>query len=525
MSRPLRAAVVGLIVAAPFAAVLAEGVAAGGLAALVDPDAAALAWNSIALGATAALFAALLAVPFAALAAFRTFPLRGALTLAVATPLLVPLHVHAIGWMRIFGRQGYLTAWLAESTGYVHEVRAPWLGLYPGPAWILACAWFPLAALPTLAGLRALDHEALEAARLAGVGRLGVLRRIVLPAVAPRLCGGLFLVFAFTLASFPVTSLLDTPVLSQRIFFAFSRDHAGGPAAAALQALPLLLAAACVAVWLPRAAAETAEGFRTRLRPRRGGVLALAAAAAPLVLAVGPPLWGLVWKLVEARRLKPHAPSPFRDAFRMVETEFVNSFLLSAGAAALLLVVAWPLAWSLARRPSGGLSGFLDASVAAPPIVLGLGVVLFWRRFADVPILGGVYGGAALVVFAYLARFLPVVLRVLATGFGPEAGAQDDAARLAGHGPLRRAVGVLLPGQAGVLAAALVLGYVCCFVELDATLMTHPPAWRTVQVRLFNMVHYRGDDEVAALCLLAVGAALLPPAVVALLAPRRRRVR
>ena len=95
--------------------------------------------------------------------------------------------------------------------------------------------------------------------------------------------------------------------------------------------------------------------------------------------------------------------------------------------------------------------------------------------------------------------------------------AQDDAARLAGAGPWRRAWGVLRPLQSGAVLGVAALCYVLCFTELDATLMTYPPELRTVQIRIFNMVHYSRDEEVAALCLLSVAAALVPPLFIAAL--------
>ena len=47
--------------------------------------------------------------------------------------------------------------------------------------------------------------------------------------------------------------------------------------------------------------------------------------------------------------------------------------------------------------------------------------------------------------------------------------------------------------------------------------MTYPANYETVQVRIFNMVHYFRDEEVAALCLLVVGMALVPVALFAIL--------
>jgi iron(III) transport system permease protein len=515
--RGFRYVLLAALVGFPACALVVEGVRTGSLRTFADPATYGYLWNSVVLGATAAVFATALAVPFAAAVAFRSFRGRGLAEAAILAPLLVPAHVHAIGWMRVVGRQGLFTEWLADRTGYLYDVRAPWFGnAYAGPAWILACHLFPLVALPLAGALRALDRDALDAARCAGASRLATLRAVVLPAVLPRLGAGAFFVFALAIGSFPVTSLLDTPVLAQRVFFAFSRPEGAG--GAALQAVPLLVAAALVAALLPRAATTGGEGGIRAGSARRGGVGAAALSVLPLALSAGPPLYGLIEKVFDAAARRPDAPSPFRVVFAQVRLEFENSLILSVLGAALLVALAWPLAWSLARRPSPRFEALLAGSLALPPVVLGLGVLVGWRAFADVPLLGAVFGsGTALILAAYAARFLPLVVRSLGGAFDAALVAQDDAARVAGAGVLARAFRIVGPAQLGALAAAAALGYVLCFTELDATLMTYGGDLRTVQVRVFNMVHYRGDEEVAALCLLATAFALTPPAIVALL--------
>ena len=506
-----RVAVLGVLVVFPAAALAWTGLSGGAGDALRDPATYDYLWNSVVLGLAAATLSVIFSAPFALVAAFRTFPGRGLLEAAILVPLLVPAHVHTIGWMRIFGRQGYLTESLAAATGYVHEVRAPFCGVYLGPAWILACNLFPLVAVPALSALRAVDTEAVAAARLAGAGRLRTLLSVILPSAWPRIAAGAFLVFAAAIGSFPTTSLLDTPVLAQRVFFAFSRPNEG-IGGAAVQAAPLLLIAALFAWLLPEAMRRGGESFvRTAGGVRSGLSSFFLAAAAPALTAI-PPLYGLAGKVIEGTLRRPDEPSPFRTVFLQVKSEFANSLLLGVSGAVLIVLIAWPLAWGLARRPSPRFEALLSGAAALPPVLLGLGVVVGWRACADLPVIGLVYAsGAGLVLAAYAARFLPIALRMLSPAFDAEAAAQDDAARLAGAGPWRRAWSILRPLQSGAVLGVLTLCYVLCFTELDATLMTYPPELRTVQVRIFNMVHYSRDEEVAALCLLSVAAALIPP--------------
>jgi iron(III) transport system permease protein len=248
-----------------------------------------------------------------------------------------------------------------------------------------------------------------------------------------------------------------------------------------------------------------------RALARRASPAWLLAGIVPILLAAGAPVWGLVAKIVEDRTLRPETPSPFLTVFDRVRPAFGHTLLFTALGIVALVACAWPVAHHVARRKSRVLENFLFATLALPPLVLGVGVVRAWRHTADVPLLSAVYwNGILLVVLAYLGRFLPIVVRVLRNGFGAIDPEVEDAARLSGHGRLGRAFRILLPLQLPALGAGALLAYVLCLTELDATIVTYPPGYETVQVRIFNMVHYFRDEEVAALCLLVVGMALVP---------------
>jgi iron(III) transport system permease protein len=506
----------------PFGVLLAEGLASGAaFETLLDARIHQLLLNSLLLAALTSIFAIVLGAPLAALFAFREFRGRGLLMTLATVPLLVPQHIQAIGWMRVLGRQGLLTLWL-EERGIPFDVRAPFLGvLYPGPAWILACAFFPLVTFSLVAGFRTLDRDALEAARLVAGPRVAFFR-LALPQVAPAFWAGVFLVFVLSVCAYPVPSLLDTPVLIQRIFFTFSqREQIDG----VLLALPLLMMSLVLMLLVRNADALVPSVAQSadRIPARRGSAAWALAGAIPVLLAAGAPLFGLVAKIVEDRVLRPDTPSPFLTVFDRVRPAFWNSMLFTGLGIVALVACAWPIAHRLARARSRFLENLLFASLALPPLVLGVGVVLAWKRVANVPVLQFVYwNGILLVVLAYLGRFLPIIVRVLRNGFGAIDPQSEEAARLLGHGPWRRAFRILLPQQLPAVGVGALLAYVLCLTELDATIVTYPPGYETVQVRIFNMVHYFRDEEVAALCLLVVGLALVPVAVCAALFRRPR---
>ena len=66
-----------------------------------------------------------------------------------------------------------------------------------------------------------------------------------------------------------------------------------------------------------------------------------------------------------------------------------------------------------------------------------------------------------------------------------------------------------------------VIAYVLCFTELAATLMVIPEGSQSVQIRIFNMIHYRAVGEVAALCVLVIVLAALPVVLLAILGRKK----
>jgi iron(III) transport system permease protein len=112
-------------------------------------------------------------------------------------------------------------------------------------------------------------------------------------------------------------------------------------------------------------------------------------------------------------------------------------------------------------------------------------------------------------------------VRLFKNGFQALDPDEENAARLCGHGWLARTLFVELPRMGGVLVAAGVVAYVLCFTELAATLMVIPEGSQSVQIRVFNMIHYRAVGEVAALCVLVTLLAALPVIFLALIGRKR----
>ena len=75
----------------------------------------------------------------------------------------------------------------------------------------------------------------------------------------------------------------------------------------------------------------------------------------------------------------------------------------------------------------------------------------------------------------------------------------------------------------GILSAFL-LGFILSLGELPAAMIVNPGRFQTAQVRIFNMIHFARDEEVAALCVIVILLALVPLTLFALLSRKRLEV-
>ncbi len=566
-ARLVLAVVVALLILQPLVVLGERGVGAlldGTLeSVLTGAQVGTLFANSIFLALLTTLFACLLALP--AIWVLGLFSVRGEgfFTALLAVPLIIPPHIHTIAWTRVLGDKGWLSVWLSEQ-GLDVNVRLPLASgegllahIYPGPAWVMAAAFFPLVALPVIMTLRRMDRDGWDALRLFMPGRRALVARALAEA-APAFAAGLVAVFALSLMTYPVVSLLDTPVLVQKVHFVFSQvDQSAG----ALLALPLVVIGVLAVLILARLEGSLMAGLSGTLRPReRAGGLPMAVLLVALVLGAGLPLGSL---LREAGPLALGAGvDNYQSVFARTQEAFRDTGLLLLVAMPVMLILALAGGRLMARGKVGVIDALAALPFALPPVAVGVALLLNVSAMdageaAWASVLAGILAGlcaggsvrerlliagsAALAgfllqevlgasglarglfvegpvlpVLGWLALYLPLAARLLRFAFLRVDQDAVDAARLMGASSFARFRLAEWPHVRGTLAAVALLTLILCMTELSATLLLLRPGWQFLQVRIFNMVHYQSAGEVAALCVLVLLATLLPLLVVRL---------
>ena len=477
---------------------------------------------SLGLGVALALVLSLVRVPG-----------RAALTFLVLVPMLVPAQIAALAWLELTGPSSVLLGalGLAPETG-----SRNWLYSREGIVLLMGIEHMPIVFLAARAGLRAVPGDLVEAARIAGAGPFAIVRRVLLPLSLPMVLAGGALAFVAAVGNFGIPAILGIPgrytMLTALIY---QRLSGFGPSVLGEVAiLSAVLAAIAGLGLLAQAAAERRAGAALSgpgggLAPaalgRTGWVVAAGLACVLVPISVLPILALLGTSLVQALGLPLTLETLTLDHYRTVwdngaaRRAFVNSAWFSAVAAVASLAVAVPLAWHVVSRRSRLarlLDRAADAPYALPGIVVSIAFILAFLR--PLPVVEvGLYGTAAIVVLAYLARFLALGLRPVAAAFTALDPSLEEAARVAGAGPLTRLRRVLLPGVAPAAGAGALLIVMSAYNELTVSALLWSRGNETVGVLVFNLYDEGDATAASAASVVAILVTLVAAALVSAL--------
>src|SRR5262245_44452798 len=455
--------------------------------------------NSVCLGAGSAVMALLIGAPLGLLFARARFPLKRMLRIALVAPLVVPPYILALSWIYIGGPNGIV----AQLFG--RDPLSEWTYSLAGAAARRGVGFHPPALLASAAGARRVDVR-LEEAALLVAPRSRVLRRITLPLVAPSIVASALIAFVLAISEFGVPGLLRVNVYTTEVFTAFSALYDFGAATAL--AIPLLTAAVIAGTAAQFVIGEkllvTRRGARAGLRlPSEHKTIAVLIAMLAITVFVLLPLVALAREAGQLQRIT--------DAAASSRTAINNSLWLAAAGATIATILGALLGYGRARARTR-LRGLADLAMivifAVPSTVVGVGLIGMWNRPGF-----GIYGSQAMVVIAYLARFVPVAALILAASVRQAPVSFEEAAEISGAGWLRIFTRIVLPQIKTGIAAAWVVAFIFAFGELGATALVAPPGESTLPVRIYTLIANTSSSEVAAMALMQVCVTLAPLAL------------
>ncbi len=502
-----------------------------GIATLAPPGTRRVLANSTLL----ALGSAVIALPIGTLLAILlmrlALPGRRLAIACLGLLLFLPLFVQVSGWDAAIGKLGWYT--LAFST----SDRPLLVGL---PAAIVlhgiaAIAWVTLI---VGLGLATVDARQEEAALLETTP-LGVLLGITLPQVRTFLMAAALWLAVATASDMTVTNiyLIDPAEMTYTEQFYMNYSLAPDAERAVLAVLPGLVALVALilaTLWIMAAVTgqRTIGGRIERVTFAAGrSRLPLAALLWGLIgLLIAVPLVSLItkagftvnevggqrvrsWSAAKAWEVVSMAPDQYQDVF-----EWTLAIALAAATLALLLAL---LLAAPARR--GGWRSLPAIAVAVlamatPGPLIG---VLLMRALNQEwsPALIYLYDKTAFApVIAQAIRALPIAILLVWHSLATVNDDELSAAALDGAGPLCRFWLIALPQRWTAIAGAWLAALAIAAGDLAWSHLVMPPGMETVQRRVFGLIHYGADEQVAGICLVVAAAyAVLAGSIVGLL--------
>ena len=448
----------------------------------------------LAIGVVAA--ALVIGVPLAWLVVRTDLPGRRVFGLAASLPLVIPSFIASLALLGALAPRGLLQQAL-EPLGVE---RLPEIQGYWGALLALTLSTYPYVFLLAAAGLRGADPTAEEAARSLGAGRASVLWRVTLPSLRPSLAAGSLLVALYVLSDFGAVSLMGYPTLTTGIYVRYE-------SLLALEAAAIL---ALVLVGLATVVVLLASRFRLRgaiyrstpgagrpaalVRLGRWRWPALAFCTSVLGIFLVLPLGVLVWWSVRADPIAGRAYIAWDAA--------LNS-ALTAGIAAVVAVVAVVPVALLAWRYPSPLARTLERLALSPSALPGIAVALA-LVFLGARAGGFVYQSLALLLFAYLVRFLPYALASTRASLDAVSPRLEEAARSLGRKPVSATVSVVLPLTRSGMLAGGALVFLSTVKELPATLLLRPIGFETLATEIWQGTSLGAYSAVAPSALLLV---------------------
>ena len=422
----------------------------------------------------------------------------------------IPPYIHALAW----------TSAIYTFNNWLQNIGLPAL---PAQGW--ATAWWiqlmslvPIAVGLALVGLKSVEADIIDSARMLRSDLSGLFR-IILPLAAPALLAGGGVLFLLSLLDYSVPSLVNLNVYSLEIFAEFSASNQ--PVRAFLLAFPLLIIALVVIL--------------TSLSPLRHAAQSSSWRVPTWKVAPAWPKWFVCMQWLTLAVLLSQIVVPLVNLTAQVGTwhsmiSTINTaqreIIFTFWVCLLVALIVLPLAFAVAKEISRSRRWekliwiLVIAPLAIPPSLIGIGLITIWNR----PLIFQVYGTGLMPVLAGIARFAPFAVIVLTAQLRSINPLLIDAARILQTNRWQTWKQIWLPMlMPGFIAAAGIV-FALTAGELGATLLIAPPGQATLTIRIYNFLHYGASGVVAGLCLMMALTILVAGIIVALALMERANI-
>ncbi len=451
------------------------------------------------------------------------FPGRRLFEWALVLPLAFPAYVVSYIYVDLFDYAGPLQAFLRDlfSWSRPNDYWFPEIRSLGGAAAILTAVLYPYVYL--LARTAFLDQSVvtIEVGRTLGISAKRAFYKISIPLARPALAIGVALALMEVISDFGTVQQLAVETFTTGIYEVWLGMNQVGAAA---QLASLLFGFVLLLIWLERSSRRgrryhpAGRHFRDLPGFRLAGwraVLAFVCCALPVLVGFAVPAWVLIsWS----------AASWDVVSLRQYVDDLSNTLLLATTAALVAALAAVFMSYAL-RASSGPVlriaARLAGSGYAIPGSVIAVGVLVpfawidnqvdgFFRAnfgFSTGLLLSG---SMAILVFAYLARFMALAFGAVGSSFGRVTRNMDGAARALGHSSWSTLRRIHLPMIRGGVLTGILLVFVEVMKELPATLILRPFDYSTLASRVYEYASDEQFEEIGIWALSIAAAGIIP---------------
>ncbi|MDF2661074.1 MAG: iron transporter permease [Paenibacillus sp.] len=451
-----------------------------------------------------AFFTVLIGVTLAWLVAAYEFPLRRFFAWAFVLPLAIPPYIAAYTYGDMLSYTGSVQIFFRNVLGWTPDQKYFDIMSVKGAVFIFTLFLFPYVYLITKTFLEKQSAAFIENARLLGKNPVHIFFRIVLPLSQGAIVGGASLVAFEVLNDYGVTKHFGIQSFTTAIF----KTWFGMSDVDSALRLAALLMCFIVGVFLierllrrRRRYNSSTSKMRPLARRRLRGIPAVAAVMLSGVIVsfsfVIPVVQLIVW-----------ATWTYRDVLNAKFAGLLwNTLFISVVSIALLMLVAVIVANVCRLHRTGytlALSKLISMGYSIPGAVLSIGVLAVFISLDNK--LSGLYAGLgwgegklvlsmslAMLVFAYIIRFLAVGFNSVEAGFEKIGNRYSEASRLLGMGMTRTFFKVDLPMIKGAVFTGCILTFMEIVKELPLTLLLRPFNFDTLATKAYQ---YASDEQI-----------------------------
>lgn len=428
---------------------------------------------------------------------YRTdFRYKRLLVAAIGLSFFFPGFILAMAWV-ILGSPGGIFNSILSDLLHIDSVQ---FDIYSvtGIVWIQVLHITPFAFFTLRGPLSSMDASLEEAAYASGANPWQVAMRVTLPLMLFPVLSSLLLCFVLSMEQFAIPALVGIPghvnTLATELYLltSFSPPNTGlaatvGLAMSAVTGLSIFAQRRVV----HRHNAPTVSGRGYRLRPLALGRWRLAATVLCLLYALLSFIIPSI-ALVYTSAIKYFVANPFEAAYTWrnyhqiwespgTVRAFWNTLIVAGGGAVFGLILGTLIAYSthrLKRRGYRGLDVLASLPFGIPGIVIGLG---FLWSYVYLPI----YGTLWVLVFCYVARFLPYATETIGAQVVQLDRVLEEAAWTSGANRITSFWRIILPLLRPALQSAYFLLFIAYFREIAAAALIYTSSTQVLSVSIW----------------------------------------